>query len=146
MKRTIFIIVIVLISGFIFAQQTNSDVEKVKKVIVDAYVKGVQIDRDVEAMKKGIHEDFTLMFVSRNQLGKITLENWISRTEQRKANEAGKPKRNITHKFEHVDVTKHAAVAKLELYLDSKHIFTDYFSLYKFTEGWKIVNKITCRH
>lgn len=146
MKRTILIMISALVTCFIFAQDKNADVEDVKKVIVDAYVKGVQIDRDVKAMKKGIHEGFTLMFVSRNQLGKITLQDWIKRTEQRKANETGKPKRNITYKFEYVDVTKHASVAKLEVYLDSKHIFTDYFSLYKFSEGWKIVNKISCHH
>ena len=139
------IILILLISLYtIFAQ--NTEIANVKKVIVDTYINGVQIDRDTEAMRKGIHEGFTLMYVSRNNLGKITLSDWIARTEQRKRSEAGQPKRNITYEFGYVDVTKHAAAAKLEVFQDSKHIFTDYFSLYKFNEGWKIVNKITCRH
>ena len=35
-----------------------------------------------------------------------------------------------------------AAVVRLELYRDGKHTFTDYLSLYRFADGWKIVSKI----
>ena len=45
-----------------------------------------------------------------------------------------------------MDVTGKAAVARVELFRDGKHVFTDYLSLYQFADGWKIVAKIfQCR-
>jgi hypothetical protein len=41
-----------------------------------------------------------------------------------------------------VDITNNEAVARVEVHRDGKHIFTDYLSLYKFADGWKIVGKI----
>ena len=49
-------------------------------------------------------------------------------------------------KFLVVDVTGSAASVKLELHQGDKRIFTDYLSLYKFPDGWKIVGKIYYRH
>ena len=51
-----------------------------------------------------------------------------------------------THNCALIDVTENAAVAKIEVYKDGKHVYTDYMSLYKFEEGWKIVNKIFATH
>ena len=39
-----------------------------------------------------------------------------------------------------------AAIVKIELRIEGKHKYTDYLSLYKFGEGWKIVSKIYCDH
>jgi ketosteroid isomerase-like protein len=41
---------------------------------------------------------------------------------------------------------KAAAVARVEVHRDGKHIFTDYLSLYRFADGWKIVGKIFQSH
>jgi len=45
-----------------------------------------------------------------------------------------------------VNVTGNAAVARVEIYRDGKHAFTDYLSLYKFPDGWLIVGKIFQAH
>lgn len=45
-----------------------------------------------------------------------------------------------------IEVVGNAAVAKVELYREDKKIFTDFLSLYKFEEGWRIVSKIYHRH
>jgi len=45
-----------------------------------------------------------------------------------------------------VDVTGNAAVAKIEIYKDGKHIYSDYMALYKIDNNWKIVNKIYFSH
>ena len=37
-------------------------------------------------------------------------------------------------------------IVKIELRIEGKHKYTDYLSLYKFNEGWKIVSKIYCDH
>jgi hypothetical protein len=48
--------------------------------------------------------------------------------------------------FVNIDISGSAACAKIELYQNKKKIFTDYLSLYKFSDGWKIVSKIYYRH
>jgi hypothetical protein len=45
-----------------------------------------------------------------------------------------------------VDVTGNAASAKVMVSENGEHIFTDYFGLYRFDSGWKIVNKIFQGH
>lgn len=52
----------------------------------------------------------------------------------------------MRHAFTQVDVTGDAAVVRLELHRDGKHTFTDYLSLYRFPEGWKIVSKTFQSH
>ena len=45
-----------------------------------------------------------------------------------------------------IDITGTAAIVKIELFKGGKQIYTDYLSLYKFEEGWRIVNKIYFKH
>jgi len=45
-----------------------------------------------------------------------------------------------------VDITGAAATVKIDLWRDEVHTFTDYLSLYKFADGWKIVGKTFYRH
>ena len=56
------------------------------------------------------------------------------------------PKPAIKAEYAVVDVEGNAAVARVEIYRDGKHTFTDYLSLYKFPDGWKIVGKIFQSH
>ena len=63
-----------------------------------------------------------------------------------RAVEAGQlPELETTAKYPMIDISGNAAVAKVELYRGGKQIFTDYLSLYKFDDGWKIVSKIYYR-
>ncbi len=127
---------------------TEFEAEKtaVQKVIEDSYVKGIHIDRDVEAIRKGFHPSFT-MFIKKN--GDVTtwsIEDWIEKIEEGKKEHPEPSTHKTTHKFSFVDVTGNAAVARIEIYKDGAHIYTDYMSLYKFKDGWKIVGKIYYRH
>ena len=45
-----------------------------------------------------------------------------------------------------MNVTGNTASARVEVYRDGKHTFTDYLLLYKFTDGWKIVSKADHAH
>ena len=73
------------------------------------------------------------------------IDDWIAGIEKRKASPDYKPEK-WDYRFVFIDVTESAAVAKIELSKDSKHIFTDYLSLLKFDEGWKITDKVYHRH
>ena len=48
----------------------------------------------------------------------------------------------VTVEFKSIDITGTAAVAKIEFFVDNVLTYVDYISLYKFEDGWKIVNKI----
>ncbi len=130
------------------AASGEADVEKeaVKKVIEDSYVKGIHIDRDVEAVRGGFHPAFTMFLLSEGKVTTWSVDDWIKRIEEGKKRNPGPPKRETRHEFSFVDVTGDAAVARIEIYKDSKHVFTDYMSLYRFDDGWKIVGKIYYRH
>jgi len=45
-----------------------------------------------------------------------------------------------------VDVVGNAGIAKIEFYKGEKLAYTDFLSLYKFNDGWKLVAKIYQEH
>jgi hypothetical protein len=86
------------------------------------------------------------MFVLRDgALSTVTREDWATRIEQG-ARERKGPAPAVRHEFALVDVTGNTAVARVELHRDGKHVFTDYLSLYKMPDGWKIVGKVFQAH
>ncbi len=130
-----------------FSLSAQSDEELVKKVIMDAYVGGLQNAGSLEDIDKGFHPCFELIGIGQDgsTITKLPIYTW--REGARKAKEAGKtPAVKTECHFVSVDITGTAAVAKIELSREEKKIFTDYLSLYKFSEGWRIVNKIYFRH
>ena len=52
------------------------------------------------------------------------------------------PDRVVSAEIPTVDIAGNAAVARAQVYYDGEHVFTDYMSLYRFPEGWRIVAKI----
>ena len=86
-----------------------------------------------------------MLILKEGKITKMSLQQWIEMVEQRQKNPAP-TKSKIEYKIPLVDVTGNAAVAKVEIYKDSKHIYSDYMSLYRFDDGWKIVNKIFQPH
>ena len=49
-------------------------------------------------------------------------------------------------KIASLDITGGSAAAKIELSRDGKMIYTDYLSLLKFDDGWKIAAKVYYAH
>ncbi len=124
----------------------NDEKKAVQKVVEEAYVQGVHANPNGEAMRKGFHPDFIMFILDAGQIKKVTRDEWIGRIEaaQAKSNTASKPA--VKSDFPLVEVTGNAAIVKVEIHKDGKHIFSDYLSLYKFEEGWKIIGKIFYRH
>jgi len=142
------LLVILLAATLIFSStlraQEKSDEEAIKKLIQTAYVDGLQNLGDLEKTRAGFHPDFVLLGLRDGQLTRLPIADWIASTEKRKA--SGQKPPLTTCKFLQVDITGDAAVVKLELHREGQRIFTDYLSLYKFPDGWKIVGKIYYRH
>ncbi len=124
--------------------QGPSEEAAIKALVQTAYVDGLQNLGDLEKTKAGFHPDFVLLGLRDGALTRLPIAEWIASAGKRKADGAKPPL--TTCKFLSVDVTGSAASVKLELHQNDKRIFTDYLSLYKFPDGWKIVGKIYYRH
>jgi ketosteroid isomerase-like protein len=118
-----------------------ADREAVKAVVRSAYVEGVHAKGDPALMRQGFHPDFRMLVLRDGTMTAVTLEEWVARLEKG-ARERTEPRPAVEHEFTHVDVTGSAAVARVEIKRAGKHVFTDYLSLYRFPDGWKIVGKI----
>lgn len=144
MKNFSTLILILLLGITVLAQDDIKDKEAIKHVILTAYVDGLQNNGDLDATRTGFHPGFELLIFRNDMMDKFPIYNWIRYKEMGKAkNPDPLPEDELTHcDFEFIDITGTAAVAKIHLFKGGKKIFTDYLSLYKFNEGWKIVSKI----
>ena len=142
MKRKLTLLVITLFSVALVAQEKTGDKEEILLNIEKAYVQGIQNGKDIANIETGFHPGFNLLGVDQdNHLTKFPIYTWYDYVQKKTA--AGeKPEVETTAKYPLVDITGNAAVVKVELYREGKMIFTDYLSLYKFEEGWRIVAKI----
>lgn len=137
------IAVMVILPATVKSQQA-SDEEAIKALIQTPYVDGLQDLGNLEKTRAGFHSDFVLLGLRDGQLTRLPIADWIASTDKRKA--AGLKPPLTTCKFLQVDITGDAAMVKLELHREGQRIFTDYLSLYRFPDGWKIVGKIYYRH
>lgn len=144
MKKTAFIIVFISLAAYSFSQAEN-DKKAIMKVIDESYVEGIQNRKNIENIEKGFHPGFNLLGIdNQDNLTKYPIYTWSDNIK--KAVDAGQmPDLETEAKYPIIDITGNAAVAKVELYKGGKQIFTDYLSLYKFSDGWKIVSKIYYR-
>lgn len=124
--------------------QSPAEEAAIKALVQAAYVDGLQNLGDLEKTKAGFHPDFVLLGLRDGALTRLPIAEWIASAAKRKADGAKPPL--TTCKFLSVDVTGSAASVKLELHQNDTRIFTDYLSLYRFPDGWKIVGKIYFRH
>ena len=148
-KIAISIFLALLFPVLMFAQDNqNEEKEAIKTVIQTAYVDGLQNNGDLTKTEEGFHPGFNLLGVRNNGLTKFPIYSWVEYAKHKQKENPDPPAENekVTCEFELIDITGNAAVAKIELYKDSKKIYTDYLSLYKFEEGWRIVNKIYFAH
>ena len=125
-------------------QNTEKDVELIKEVIQKAYVDGLCNNADEEAVNEGFHPGFALISSGQNgTLYKTPMYNWITYAQQgkEKGNKYSFQNELTTVKYQFVDVTGNAAVAKIDFYEGDVLKFVDYLSLLKFDDKWKIVSK-----
>jgi hypothetical protein len=99
------------------------------KVVVQQYL-DVTDKKDAESIKKAFHADAKLLSVGKNGLNQMTQEEWW----QRVSRIPGKVER--TSKIALIDVKGIAAVVRIDFERS-----TDYLSLLKINDEWKIVYK-----
>lgn len=142
MKKLSFLFGFLMIVMASFGQQ--NDEASIRQVIDQSYVQGIHNRAGLDLISEGFHPGFEMLSINNGLLAKFPIYSWMQSV--RKAMEAGQAVAEpITAEIPMVDVAGTAAVARIELYRGDKHLFTDFMSLYKFEDGWKIVSKIYYR-
>ena len=134
-------VLFLLSSSFLFAQSTN-DEGAIREMLVKAYVEGIYVNRDREAVMKGFHPDFVLHVYDDGNLIQAPLEMWLGRLQL----DGTRNPESIDFEIDLIDITGNSAIVKMRIFQNSQLLYTDYFGLYKFEDGWKIVNKIFHGH
>lgn len=128
--------------SFAAAQTPDLDADAIRAVIENAYVRGVFVDQNPDAVRAGFHPSFLLSVHDADSVIVVPLEVWLNVLDL-----SGKPSGDeVRHVLERIDVTGGTAMVKLQLWINNEHVYTDYFSLYRFSDGWKIVMKVFASH
>ena len=146
MSRVFGLLLSLLVGATLLAGE-DPEAAAIIAVVDSAYVHGVHIDADPELMRAGMHESFVMFAQSDNGVTQTTREAWIERlTAARARAAADAPKPRIKADITVLDRAGNTAVARVALFRDEKQVFTDYISLYRFADGWKLVGKVFTRH
>lgn len=128
------------------AQSVEADQEAVKAVIQTAYIEGIHNERDLDKIAGGFHDEFNMLVLRDNVLGKVSIQQWSEGIGRSLESNPEPPEVPVHAEYAAVEVSGFAAVARIEVYRGERHLYTDFMSLYKFDDGWKIVNKIYFSH
>ena len=113
---------------------TTSEAEA--RVPLDNYIQG-HATGNGDFMRKAFHPDAKIMAFRDGKLMNLTAEEFASRFNGKPAADEPQRKRRI----EHVEITGNAGVGKIVLEYPTV-TYTDYMSLLKVGDEWKIVNKV----
>ena len=138
----------IIATGVVMSQEKEDAKKAITAVIEASYINGAFNDLDTVTMRKGFHPTFAIHGVQEDgTLQKYPIDEWIANIEKRKASPDFDPAdQKWDHKFALIDVTGDAAIAKIDLFKNGKHIYTDYLSLLELEGGWIITDKVYHRH
>ena len=117
------------------AAAPTADQAAIRALIADHYVTGVFVTRDEAAVRNAFHPRFHLFVLDSDTIIVAPLDMWLGRLSL----DGVRGTKAMRHEVAFIDVAGNAAVARTELYEDGQHIYTDYFSLYRFS------NKCMCQ-
>lgn len=148
MKRVSLIVFGLLFIGSIATGFLNTDSKaEIEKVIQESYFNGAFNDLDTVSMRKGFHSDFAIFSPKGNEINRYPIDTWITGIEKRKQDPNFDPSQaKMDCKIASLDITEGCAAAKIEISKNGKMVYTDYLSLLKFDDGWKIVAKVYHPH
>lgn len=106
------------------------------RVPLENYIQG-HATGNGDFMRKAFHTDAKIMAFRDGKLTNLTSEEFASRFNGKPAADEAQRKRRI----ESVEITGNAGVGKIVLEYPTV-TFTDYMSLLKIGDEWKIVNKV----
>lgn len=140
-----FILAAIASPGIVQGQMADAtdDEQEVWRVVMEGYVMGIHGNGDREAVKRGFHPDFVMKVLgSDGAVSNVSIQNWMSRLPP----EGTRPERPVTATIPRVLVSGNAAVAEIHIAREGQQIYTDFISLYRFPEGWRMVAKVFHTH
>ena len=137
MKRSVVLLAVVLgVFGVVRSSiQAPADLAAAR-VPLENYIQG-HATGNGEFMRKAFHTDAKVMSFRDGKLASMTAEEFASRFNGKPAADEAQRKRRI----EAVEITGNAGSAKIVLHYPTV-TYTDYMSLLKVGDEWKIVNKV----
>ncbi len=148
MKTKRLILLLGLVLFFVaqcFSQTTEEEKKAIVEIIKESYIAAAYNNIDIEILKKGFHESFTWQGMHHDRLFVWTLPQWIILLDREKWLRPDWNNRT-TAEIQVIGIEGNASVAKVDIYNNQVHDSTDFLSLYKLKEGWKITNRISHRH
>lgn len=124
------------------AVRSADEADAIEAVIETAYIGGIWMNGDEKAARSGFDPAFVMQVAQEDGVISATLDAWMERLGL-----AGEPLgESITHAIAVLDQTGRAAVARVEIFEGGEPLYTDYMSLYRFDDGWRIVAKTFHAH
>jgi len=146
-NRTSVIIVTVIVFLVSSVPAGADDKTDIETIIKASYFNGAFNDLDTQAMRQGFHPEFAIFSADGEDLSRYPIDAWIEGIEKRKQDpKYDSSKAKMDCKIVSLDVTGGAAAAKIEISKDGRLVYTDYLSLLKFSDGWKIAAKVYQAH
>lgn len=137
MRRSTFLPLILAASLFLaapaFAQTPD---EQGVHAALDHYMAG-HAKSDPAEFRQAFHDDFRMFIIRDGNVIQRTDDEYIAGVSGKPAADEAQRKRSV----EFISVSGDVAVAKLVLDYPDAYI-TDYMSLLKTSDGWKIINKV----
>lgn len=116
--------------------QEQTDEKLIKATIESTYVEVFCKKGDPEILRKSFHPTFRMYTYYKGEISVKIFEEWLSRLIKNR----GKSKLDAWD-ITILDVTGNAASVRIKLIQDDQIKYTDYFTLYKLEDGWKIFTK-----
>ncbi|MCE7992979.1 MAG: nuclear transport factor 2 family protein [Roseivirga sp.] len=128
--------------------QEPSEKEAIKQAIIQTYAHPLYGGGSLEDIRAGLHEGFEMFVLYQGEFRKSSKAEWIKRLEEVRSRpkKSNRPKVKRSYEFAMIDVTGQTAMVKLEVFQDDTLKFTDYLTLYKFEDGWKLMSKLFSFH
>jgi hypothetical protein len=140
MKKLLVVSSVAILGLLAIFQSTNGSSmatsEAEARVPLDNYIQG-HATGNGDFMRKAFHTDAKIMAFRDGKLMNMTAEEFASRFNGKPAADEAQRKRRI----ESVEITGNAGVGKIVLEYPAV-TYTDYMSLLKVGDEWKIVNKV----
>ncbi len=128
-----------------FAQTAEEEKKAIVELIKESYIGAAHNNIDIDVLIKGFHDNFTWQWMHHDRFFITTLQQWIKFLNREKWLRPDWNNRTMAE-IQVLGIEGNAAVAKVDIYNNRVHDFTDFLSVYKFTDGWKITNRISQRH
>lgn len=137
MKKLMFTLVLIAIGSVFFANESAAQDKETEsaKIPLNNYLQG-QTTGDVEFIRRAFHKDARIMAFRDGKLTNLSVEDFAGFFKGKTADDEAGRKRRI----ESLEISGNAAIAKITLDYPTVK-FTDYMSLLKIDDEWKIVNK-----